>query len=112
MPDIASDPAADLGPLPEWDLTDLYGATDAPELVRDMDAAAAAAETFAAAHQGKVSALDGQGLGEAIREYERIQDALGRVASYAHLVHAGHMDDASVSQFFQNTTERVNDITA
>ena len=26
-----------LGPLPEWDLTDLYAAPDAPEFARDLD---------------------------------------------------------------------------
>jgi oligoendopeptidase F len=26
-----------LGDLPEWDLTDLYAATDAPEIARDLD---------------------------------------------------------------------------
>ena len=34
----AREPAAGegLGPLPEWDLTDLYAAPDAPELARDL----------------------------------------------------------------------------
>ena len=26
-----------LGNLPEWDLTDLYAADDAPELIRDLE---------------------------------------------------------------------------
>jgi oligoendopeptidase F len=29
--------AAPLGALPEWDLTDLYAAPDAPEVERDLD---------------------------------------------------------------------------
>ena len=49
---------ADLGPLPEWNLKDLYEAPDAPALKADF----AAAETRIAAlerHRGKVAALLG-----------------------------------------------------
>ena len=38
-----------LGPLPEWDLTDLYPSPDAPELKRDLDWLETACASFAAA---------------------------------------------------------------
>src|SRR3546814_2561702 len=32
-----ADTAADLGPLPRWDLADLYPGPDSPELARDLE---------------------------------------------------------------------------
>ena len=41
---------ADLGPLPQWDLSDLYPGRESVELERDIDATAAAAKAFRAQH--------------------------------------------------------------
>ena len=46
------------GDLPDWDLTDLYPAPDAPEYNRDMAGLAKAATNFAAAYQGNLASLD------------------------------------------------------
>src|SRR4051812_259593 len=76
--------AADLGPLPVWDLKDLYPAPDAPDLKADF----AAAESRIAVleqHRGKVAALEGAAFGAAIAEYEVISEILGKIGSYAQL---------------------------
>ena len=44
---------AALGPMPEWDLSDLYPGTDAPELKRDLTWASDEAKRIRAAYQGK-----------------------------------------------------------
>jgi oligoendopeptidase F len=101
---------ADLGPLPQWDLSDLYPGRDSIELRRDLDTAAAAAKSFRGQYEGKLAALSGSGLGGAIAAYERIQETLGRVMSYAGLVHAGNMSDPEIGRFYQTMHERVNEI--
>ena len=45
--------ATDLGPLPEWDLTDLYPAPDSPELKADLDKAAQKAKAFRKSYEGR-----------------------------------------------------------
>jgi oligoendopeptidase F len=77
--------AEDLGPMPEWRLDDLYAGPDDPAIRADLDRARAEASAFAAAHEGKLAALDGEGLAAAIAAYERIDAALGRVMSFASL---------------------------
>ena len=62
---------------------------------------------FAAAHEGKVGALDGAALGAAIVEFERQEERLGRISSYAQLVHAGDLSDPEIGRFSQNVRERV-----
>ncbi len=102
--------AGSLGDLPSWDLTDLFPATDSPALDETLDGAEADAKAFAERYKGKLAGLDGMALGQALAEYERIDEALSRVMSYAHLVYAGDMADSEIGRFFQTMQERVSDI--
>ncbi|WP_374440683.1 M3 family oligoendopeptidase [Stella sp.] len=104
-------PAA-IDALPEWDLSDLYPAPDSPALQADLARAAADAKAFRAAHEGRLAGLDGAGLGAAVAAYERLQDLLGRIMSYAQLVHSRAMSDETVGRFYQTMQERVTDITS
>ncbi|WP_373062605.1 M3 family oligoendopeptidase [Zavarzinia sp.] len=101
-----------LGALPEWDLTDLYPGPDSPELAKAFEAGEASAKNFADAYQGKLEALPGDTLGKAMREYEVLQDLLGRIGSYSGLIYAGNMADAKIAQFHQTTQERLTDISS
>ena len=97
-----------LGALPEWDLSDLYPGRDSPQLAGDLDRLAAAADAFRATYQGRLAQLSGAALGEAVAEYERLQETSGRVLSYAQLVHAGNVADPEIGRFFQTMQERIN----
>ena len=99
-----------LGALPRWDLADLYPGRDSAELTRDLDESSRAAKAFRERYQGKLAALSGAELGGAIAAYEAMQEPLGRVMSYASLVHAADMSDPEIGRFYQGMHERVNDI--
>ncbi|HUZ63714.1 MAG TPA: M3 family oligoendopeptidase [Acetobacteraceae bacterium] len=107
LPDGA---AGGVDSLPAWDLSDLYPTPDSPALAADLDAAEADAKAFAQAHAGAVAALPGAALAEAIAAYERIEEVLGRVMSYAQLLFSGDSTDAAISRFYQTTNERVTAI--
>ncbi|MCW5731751.1 MAG: M3 family oligoendopeptidase [Alphaproteobacteria bacterium] len=107
-----NDVAAKLGELPGWDLSDLYPGRDSPQLRSDLERAEADARAFAAAHQGKVASLSGAALGEAVAEYERIGEIVGRIMSFAYLAYATDMSDAEVGRFFQTMQERTTEITS
>ena len=92
--------------LPAWNLADLYPAPDAPALEGDLDRATQRAEAFAARYAGRLAALEGAGLGEAIAEYEAIQESLGRIMSFAQLVYSGDMSDPGIGRFYQSMQER------
>jgi oligoendopeptidase F len=100
----------DLGPLPEWNLADLYPGRDSPQLAADLRRMAAEAKAFRQRFQGKLAGLDGAALGAAVASFEALQETLGRIMSYAQLVHAGDMTDPQIGRFYQTTQERVTDI--
>ena len=103
---------APIGALPEWDLTDLYPATDSAELTQDLEKAAKDSRSFSDRYKGKLAGLSGDALGEAIVEYEAIDEIMGRIMSYAQLVSAGNLSDPKIGRFYQSMQEQVNDISA
>src|SRR5437763_6752786 len=105
---IASDAA--VGPLPEWDLSDLYPGRDSPELQRDLAVLAAKATAFRERCASCLAGLSGAELGAAMAEYEKFQEIIGRIMSYAELLRAGNVADPAIAQFFQTTHERINAI--
>ena len=96
--------------LPVWDLSDLYGAMDDPSIERDLKAADDGADGLIEQGQGKLAAMDGEALAAFIAAYEKIEELLGKVYSYASLLHAAKSDDAEISRFYQTVRERINDV--
>lgn len=94
--------------LPRWNLDDLYKGPGDPALEADFEVLRTRIGSFADAYQGKLATLDGEGLGAAIVAYESIQELLGRIMSYAGLLHASDMSDPEIGQFYQNAQERAN----
>ncbi len=109
----ARDPAAspDLGGLPEWDLTDLYRAPDAPEIARDIGWLEAEARDFAAVHEGRLGSLDAPALLDAIRRQERIQAVAGRIMSYFGLSYYQNTTDPVRGKAFGDMQARITEIT-
>ncbi|MDV2983364.1 UNVERIFIED_CONTAM: M3 family oligoendopeptidase [Methylobacteriaceae bacterium AG10] len=104
--------AADLGVLPEWDLTDLYPSMDAPAFRDDLERAEAESRAFAERYAGRIAEIAGgpdasSVLGEAVQAYERIEDLMGRLMSYAGLVYSGDTTDETRAKFYGDTRERL-----
>eukprot|EP01037_Dinobryon_pediforme_P005973 gene5973-6045_t len=98
--------------LPSWDLRDLYPAPDSAELTADLAEADRAARAFQSARSGRLAQSSGRALAQAIGEYERIEEILGRVMSYAQLLFSRDSSDPAVGQFMQSMSERVTGISA
>ncbi|MEM6664232.1 MAG: oligoendopeptidase F, partial [Pseudomonadota bacterium] len=107
----ASSGGTDLGTLPDWDLTDLYPAIDAPELEADFERMQKACSDFGATYEGKLADLDGDGLARAIMAYEAIDGVLGRIMSFAGLLYQQNTQDMDRAKFMGDAQARVTDIT-
>jgi oligoendopeptidase F len=89
-------------------LSDLYPGRDSEALTRDLTTLAEEAEAFRDRYEGRLAALSGAELGAAAEAYERLQEKIGRIMSYASLVHAGNLSDPELGRFYQTMQERTN----
>jgi oligoendopeptidase F len=106
-----------LGVLPEWNLADLYCGLGDPAIKRDLDRIDAECAAFEEDFKGKLAGLAGAaqkdaspagaGLAAAVRRYEAIDDLMGRLGSYAGLVHAGNTVDPARTKFYGDVEERL-----
>ena len=101
-----------LGALPEWDLSALYSGLDDPAIKRDLDRTDADCLAFEQAYKGKLAGVaagpqGGAALGEAVRRYEAISDRMGRLGSYAVLIHEGDTVDPARTKFYGDMQERM-----
>jgi len=104
----------ELGDMPAWQLADLYPSADSPELQSDLQKCAAEADAFAARYQGKLAEIaeqgGAQGLFDAIRDFEAIQDVAGRIGSYAFLHYVTKVDDPARAKVFGDIQEKLTNI--
>ncbi|MCY1125791.1 M3 family oligoendopeptidase [Frigidibacter sp. RF13] len=100
-----------LGPLPDWDLSDLYTAEDAPELTRDMKWLEGECAAFAQDYEGKLATLDPAAMLACIRRYERIEQVSGRVMSYAGLRYYQNTMDAGRAKSMSDCQDRITTLT-
>src|SRR3990170_2463705 len=96
-----------LGRMPDWDLSDLYRNPDAPELKRDLAAAAKEAARIKSEYQGHLATLakDGGKLAVAIRDYEKLSDLVGKIASYSGLYYTQNQSDPARAKFNGDVSE-------
>lgn len=95
---------------PSWDLSDLYSSIDCKKIKRDITVTTDRVKRFAKLFKGRVSTLQGDMLASGIAEYEDIEDVLGRLLSYAYLVYAGDLSKPENTAFYQDISEKINNI--
>src|SRR5690349_2045377 len=98
--------------LPQWNLDDLYRGLDDPAIARDLDRSDAECAAFEQAYKGKLADMaaakdGGTALAAAVRRYEAIDDLMGRLSSFAGLIHAGNTLDPARTKFFGDVQERL-----
>src|SRR3712207_3514860 len=87
-----------LGSLPVWDLSDLYQGMDSPQVKADLERSEQLSVAFEERYKGKLAELasapgGGAELAEAVAAFERIEELMGRLASFAGLVYSGDTSD-------------------
>ncbi|SMX43733.1 M3 family oligoendopeptidase [Maliponia aquimaris] len=107
----ASAGGKNLGALPEWDLTDLYPAPDAPELKRDLDWLEEACRSFAADYEGKLAGLSPDEFLTLVHRHERIEAVAGRIMSFAGLRYYQLTTDSERTKFLSDCQEKITNFT-
>ncbi len=109
--DTQSGGSGEFGDLPEWDLTDLYPAEDAPEFKRDLDWLEGEAKSFAADYEGQLADLDGKGMLDCVLRFEKIDVIAGRIMSFAGLRYYQITTDAERAKFMSDAQDKITTFT-
>ena len=101
----------DLGPMPAWNLDDLYPGYRSEAVQNDLATASAEATALQQRWQGKLTTATGGQLADAIKSYEALSDTLGRLGSYAGLLYAADTANPDYAKFYGDIQERLTAIT-
>ncbi|MGR3550069.1 M3 family oligoendopeptidase [Pseudooceanicola sp.] len=101
----------DLGKLPDWDLSDLYAAPDAPEIDTDLDWLKGECAAFAADYEGKLDTLDAEAMLTCIQRDEKLTNIAGRIMSYAGLRYYQQTTDGNRAKFMSDMQDKITTYT-
>ena len=99
--------SSELGQLPDWNLNDLYTATDAKELIRDLNWLEKECNKFAKSYEGKLHTLSDKEMLTCIVRNEKISSISGRIISYAGLLYYQKTTDADRAKFLSDMQEKI-----
>ncbi|POO54845.1 M3 family oligoendopeptidase [Agrobacterium rosae] len=108
--------SAALGDLPTWKLSDLYASADSPEYKSALEKAASDAKAFEAKWKGKLEAAaklaGNEGLGAALKEYEALDDLLGRIGSFAGLTYFSDTSNPANGKLYGDAQSKLTDMSS
>ena len=106
----------ELGELPSWRLTDLYLSPSSEEFRSDLAKAETDAIAFEAKWKGKLKEAAGrtgdQGIGAAVKEFEALDDLMGRIASFAGLTYFSDTSNPANGKLYGDVQSKLTDISA
>jgi oligoendopeptidase F len=92
-----------------WELGDLYGGVDDPQITRDLESAMQRAEAFESAYRGRIDVDGGPApamLLAAVKELEALSELMDKPVVYASLSHAAKTDDPPRGALLTRTREQ------
>lgn len=108
--------SGDLGDLPRWNLGDLYASPKAPEFAADLKRGETDALAFEARWKAKLDEAAGttgkDGIGQAVKEFEALDDLLGRISSFAGLTYFSDTTDPANGKLYGDVQSKITDISA
>ncbi|MCJ8519546.1 oligoendopeptidase F [Pseudorhizobium tarimense] len=110
----AASTATSLGELPIWKLSDLYPSRDSAEFKTDMEKAADLSKAFEARWKGRLTDAaantGADGLGQALKDYEILEDLLGKLGSFAGLTYFSDTSNPANGKFYGDVQSKLTDL--
>ena len=94
--------------LPTWNLKDFYQSIDDKKIAEDFKIIAKDCEIFCKKYQDKIAKIDAKNLFQAIENYEKISEKIGKISSYSYLVYASDLSNQKHLIFYQNISEKLS----
>jgi len=114
--DVKANAEAALGDLPVWKLGDLYPSATSPAFIGDLEKAATLSVAFAEKWKGKLGtaamSTGDDGIGAALREYEALDDLMGRIASFAGLTYFSDTSSPANGKLYGDVQAKLTEYSA
>lgn len=108
--------AAELGDLPSWRLEDLYPSATSDAFRSDMKKAEADSIAFETKWKGKLATAatktGNDGIGTAVKEFEALEDIMGRIASFAGLTYFSDTSKPENGKLYGDVQSKLTDMSA
>ncbi|KOF18163.1 oligoendopeptidase F [Ensifer adhaerens] len=108
--------AAELGDLPSWRLEDLYPSATSDAFRSDMKKAETDSIAFEGKWKGKLAAAatktGNDGIGAAVKEFEALEDIMGRIASFAGLTYFSDTSKPENGKLYGDVQSKLTDMSA
>ncbi len=105
--------AIELGDLPTWKLQDLYPSATSDAFKADMAKAEKDSLAFEAKWKGKLSDAatkkGADGIGQALKEYEALDDIIGRLGSFAGLTYFSDTSSPANGKLYGDVQAKITD---
>ncbi|WP_457587204.1 M3 family oligoendopeptidase [Ensifer canadensis] len=105
-----------LGDLPSWRLEDLYPSATSDAFLSDMKKADAESIAFETRWKGKLAAAatktGDDGIGAAVKEFEALEDIMGRIASFAGLTYFSDTSKPENGKLYGDVQSKLTDMSA
>ncbi|WP_283196231.1 M3 family oligoendopeptidase [Rhizobium sp. AN80A] len=105
--------AIELGDLPTWKLEDLYPSATSDAFKADMAKAEKDSLAFEAKWKGKLSDAatkkGADGIGQALKEYEALDDIVGRLGSFAGLTYFSDTSSPANGKLYGDVQAKITD---
>ncbi|MEX0779445.1 MAG: M3 family oligoendopeptidase [Balneolales bacterium] len=93
-----------------WNLSDLYKGINDPKLHEDKQTIKSLAEEFSIKYRTEVMSLSPEEMLTALEDYEKLNDLLGRIGSFAYLTWTTNTEESSHGKLVQEMNEFSSEI--
>ncbi|MFI4983920.1 MAG: M3 family oligoendopeptidase [Rickettsiales bacterium] len=97
--------------LPNWNLSALYSSPEDQKIPQDISHLEQEVKGFNSKYKGKIKTLTSKELSACIKQYDELNDLLGKLHSYSFLFYCTKVNDQVAQSFHQNTEEKINELT-
>ena len=101
-----------LGYMPTWDLRDLYSSLNDKNIKKDINLLKKSISEFVKTYQFNVETLSGDELYLAIKEYEDINELMGKLGAFSYLKYTENLSIDENVKFYQKISELLTEESA
>ena len=96
--------------LPSWNLTEFYPSFTSTEIDKDIKTLKKKTKKFSSSFKGKLSILSSENLLQTLIDYEKIEELVQKIKSFAYLTYCTDQLNEKKKKFYQFIEESLSDI--